>query len=301
MPDVEVALVLPNLEQMAEALGPPSEEVLAALNPPESQESFRANGAKIATERVLTDMQRILGQAYVYWQQAGPAQRRVLRGFSKPLLAAAVDRALALRALRRGSTSANVADKAARASTAAAASAAFRDGLILRDQAQTVLRTTIGTDPAARERLTVAVGTAETDESLAAGLGQLADLGQTLIDDSRTSARAAIAGLDTEYVAELAAAAESVRAAATQSSGRLAAKLANQGALDALDGLCIELLSNIIHAFDAARDRDGTVPRLVPLATRRLLASRRSPKKTPSDPTGGARTPSDPAAEPEEH
>jgi len=40
-----------------------------------------------------------------------------------------------------------------------------------------------------------------------------------------------------------------------------------------------------MHAFAAAQDLDGTIPTLAPLATRRLLASRRKKKTATVEPT----------------
>ena len=282
MPEVETPLVLPTLEQIAKSLGAPDPDVPAVMNPPESQEAFRVMGAQIATERVLTDLRRILGQAFVFYRQATPAQKRLLRGFSEPMLAVAVDRAIALEALRRDFTSAGTADKSARVSSRAAAGVAFSAGLAVRDQAVTVFRTAVGTDVAARQRLTVAAGTAESDEALAAGLERLAGFGEGLLSDAKTAKRAAVAGVDAEYLGEIGAASVAVRSASADASGRLTAQLAGQGALDAPDGLCLDLLSHIVHAFAAARDRDGTIPRLVPQATRRLLSARRK-KAKPQD------------------
>lgn len=274
---------IPNLDQMAHALGPADPEVLAALNPAESQEAFRAIGSQIASERVLIDINRILGTAFVFWTQASPQQKKTIKGFSRELLAVAVDRALALEKMRRDFTSAGAADKSARVGTEASAGAAFERGLTLRDQADSAFRTAVGTDMSLRKRLTVAVGTAEDLEALASGLDRLAVFGNELLENSKTTKRAKVAGIDADYTSELAAEAASVRAAAKDASGRLTAKSTLQGTLDTLDGLCIDLLSHIVHAFDAARERDGTIPRLVPQSTRRLLSSRNKPKPKPED------------------
>jgi len=278
---------IPNLDQMAAALGPADSESLAALNPPESQETFRQIGAQISSERVLIDMNRILGTAFVFWSKATPQQKRTLRGFSSELLAVAVDRALALEKMRRDFNSAGVADKSARAGSEASAGAAFVKGLTLRDQADVTFRTVVGTDIAMRKRLTLAVGTAEDLEALASGLERLSAFGNDLLANEKTSKRSKIAGLDAEYTAELQAEATAVRAAAKEASGRLTARSTSQGALDTLDGLCIDLLSHIIHAFAAARERDGTIPRLVPQSTRRLLSSRNKPQPKPEEADAG--------------
>lgn len=287
MPDNVTPQPIPTLDQMAQAFGPADPQVLEAMNPPESQEAFREIGTQIASERVLIDMNRILGTAYVFWSKATPQQKKTLKGFSPALLAVAVDRALALEKMRRDFTSAGAADKSARVGSEASAGTAFEKGLTLRDQAEVAFRTVIGTDVSMRKRLTVAVGTAEDLEALAAGLDRLAAFGGELLANPKTAKRTEVAGVDADYVAELATEAASVRAAAKGASGRLTANSTSQGALDTLDGLCIDLLSHIVHAFAAARERDGTIPRLVPQSTRRLLSGRSKPKPKAEDTAAG--------------
>lgn len=283
----ETPMKVPTLEEMAQTLGPADASALAALDPPESQEAFRLMGAQIATDRILVDMNRILGTAFVFWMKASPAQQKKLKGFSQKLLAVAVDRAQALGEMKRAFVSAGVADKSARAGFEASAGAAFNRGLTLREQAETAFRTAIGTDIARKKQLTIAVGTAEDLETLASGLQRLSEFGSDLLSNSNTRERAELAGIDSDYVSELAEEAAAARKAAEGASGRLTANLTSQGTLDTLDGLCLDLLSHVVHAFSAARDRDGTIPRLVPLATRRLLASRNKRKLAEDDGTSG--------------
>lgn len=241
-------------------------------------------GALIATERIGVDLRRILAQAFVFYDRATPEQRRILRGVSRPFFAVAVDRALALEQLRREFIDAAQRDKEARVGTEAAVGVQFGHALTLRDQAETVLRAAIGTDRAAAERLAVALGTAESDESLAVGLERAVAFGEALLADPRTATRAAVVGVDAAYLDELRAEATALRGTAREASGRLTARVAQQGALDTLDGLCLDLLSHLIHAFDAARERDSAIPRLVPQATRRLLGRRRGSAPAPAEP-----------------
>ena len=68
-----------------------------------------------------------------------------------------------------------------------------------------------------------------------------------------------------------------------------------QGALDAEDGANLLLLGHIVQVFEAAHDLDPTIPRLVPIATRRLLAPYSSRAKgngeAPVEGGGGAAPP----------
>jgi len=273
---------------MQEALGVPGPDVAAALNPLESQEAFRLIGAQIASDRVLIDTARIFAIAFVFWRKATPEQRKKIKGFSQELLAFAVDRAIALEAMKREFTQAGTADKGARLGSTASAGVAFQKGLTLRDQADVALQTAVGTDAGLRKRLKVALGIAEDGEQLASGLARLSAFGVELLANPKTKVRATLAGIDADYLTELTTEAAAVRAATKDASGRLTANTTSQGELDTLDGLNIDLLSHIVHAFAAARERDGTIPRLVPLSTRRLLSSRTKPKPAVSPPAPDA-------------
>ena len=48
-----------------------------------------------------------------------------------------------------------------------------------------------------------------------------------------------------------------------------------QAELDWLDGVNLQVLDEVVHAFEAAHDLDPSIPRLAPIATR-WLSSKRS-------------------------
>jgi len=62
---------------------------------------------------------------------------------------------------------------------------------------------------------------------------------------------------------------------------------ATQANLDLHDGINVVILGQIIRAFERAHDLDPTIPRLVPISTRRLF-NRKPAKKGPP---GGGGTP----------
>jgi hypothetical protein len=126
-----------------------------------------------------------------------------------------------------------------------------------------------------RKEVDDAAGTAETPASLGRGLGALAALTRKLIAHKRDAiaARAKAARLSEDYAKQLEAAAEEVLAADQAASAPRTAARINQGNLDRADGVNLHLLGEIIHTFDAAHELDPSVPRLVPIATRRLLGS----------------------------
>lgn len=278
MPEATKLPETPTLEDLVSAVGPPDPELFAAMNPPESQEAFRVVGAEIGSDRVIKDMTRLLGIAVAFWLKATDAQIALCKGCSKQLLAIAVDRALALETMKNAFAKSGTADKSSRVVRATAAGTAYQTGASLRDRARTGLRTVTGTNETRKSELAVAVGTIKDHESLAQSLERLADLTERYLRDPTTRARTVVAGLVEGDAAILRSEASSVRTEGKAASGRLTSRPVGQGELDALDGLCLDLLSHIIHAFDTGHDEDGKIPRLVPQSARRVLASRSAPK-----------------------
>jgi hypothetical protein len=87
-----------------------------------------------------------------------------------------------------------------------------------------------------------------------------------------------------------------IRETAREADARSVSKV-RQLEVDFMDGVKLHVLGELIHAFEAAHDMDASIPRLVPIATRRLLArhrARKAPEETPApkpvavpEPTGG--------------
>jgi hypothetical protein len=84
--------------------------------------------------------------------------------------------------------------------------------------------------------------------------------------------------LDAAYMTRLKETAEKLANAAKSASARPAGQKVTQGDLDRADGINIHLLTLIIRAFENGHEQDPTIPRLVPIATRRLF-SRAAKKK----------------------
>jgi len=155
-------------------------------------------------------------------------------------------------------------------------------GITLRDQDYTALRESAGRQGTHRAELDATVGTAETPDALATGLEGLATLLQRwLTEGGGLGLRLSLASLDDAYAQELSGAARDIRATTAAAHRRPASNKVTQSQLDREDGVSVVLLGQIIRAFERAHDLDPTIPRLVPIATRRLF-SRRSPRKAPT-------------------
>src|SRR5262245_9492798 len=289
---------LHTLQSIASALGPADPELEAALLDGASDADLVAQGRSIASPHIITDEKRLYSLAFDFWQSATPSQKDRLRGFSDELLAVAVAHALKLAGMAAAHEDRAGAADASREARDAAARTAFSAGLTLRDQAAKVLRGVAGQDKSLAAQVDGAVGTAETGAALAKGLNDLAALGHKLLAHKKNAVakRAKLMRLDAAYVASLEAAATHVSETAEHAGARSGGKAVTQGALDREDGVNILILGHILDMFEAAHDVDPTIPRLVPIATRRLFGKHRKAVKpeAPADEANPTKQPSSP-------
>lgn len=275
------------LTDLAKQFPAPDPGLLGILLGEVDEAALIARGASIDTGRIITDTTRLYHKAYEFWQVATPAQRRLLRGFSLKLLGLAVHQALALETLRQHHAAGAQVAKVGRAVHDVTLEKQLEDGLTLRDQAATALRDAVGRNDVLRQAVDATVGTAETPDALARGLAGLATLLSDWLtaDNGALMARLELANLDQGYADELEAAAQAVRTNAAAAQVR--SRPVTQGELDRQDGLNLELLGQIIRAFEHAHDRDPAIPRLVPIATRRMFNRKnRTGRKTTPDSSG---------------
>src|SRR5690606_33251742 len=92
------------------------------------------------------------------------------------------------------------------------------------------------------------------------------------------------------YVERLQGAAEALTQAAKAAAARPAGQKVTSGDLDRADGINLILLEQIVRVFERANEQDPTIPRLVPIATRRLFsrsAKKKAAEAAGSDSSGG--------------
>jgi hypothetical protein len=263
------------LDKLSKLLGTPTELQAKANAPTEPDAELIKRGAEIASYRIVTDVERLYGLAYAAWAKASDEQKELLLGFSEEVLCYAVDRALALRELTAVTSESEFLDEAEVARRKTVASTTFTEALSLRDRARNILKKAAPTD-AMKQEIEEAVGTAEDDDKLAAGLNRLAALGQRMLEtkDEVAKARLSAVRLSLEFLQKLINAAEKVRATAKDASAKATVKRTSQGDIDRLDGVNLVLLGEIVNTFEDAHDSDPSIPRLVPISTRRLLGKR---------------------------
>lgn len=100
----------------------------------------------------------------------------------------------------------------------------------------------------------------------------------------------ALFGANEARALKLETAAKRIREAASAANAKSVTKV-RQLEIDFMDGVNLHVLGELIHAFEAAHDMDASIPRLVPIATRRLLArhsarnaSKPAPESAPTPP-----------------
>ncbi|WP_437294069.1 hypothetical protein [Sorangium sp. So ce426] len=284
------------LELLAVAVGEPPKSSLKAILAGTTDADLVSVGKTILSSRIVTDAARIYRKAWDFYRQATEEQKRRLRGFSKPLLALAVQQALALEKLDRQRATTNTSAGIARAGQDKASEAAQSRAIELRDQAYDALRDASGRDETLRAQVDAAFGTAATSETLAGGLEQTAKLLRRWLKggEEALTARLELASLDEPYAKELEAAARELRVAVADATNRPVDAKVTQGALDRADGINILLMGQIIRAFDGAHGIDPTIPRLVPISTRRLFNRNTRKKAEAAEPprAGSDATPS---------
>lgn len=246
---------------------------------------FTKTGTSIATEKVLTDCRRIYPEAHFAYEALTPEQRESLVGFSPALLSYAVQIAIEHTARLEAFDAADRAKKEQRAKTGADVTVTHRRASLLRTQANNVLTKAATGDAPRLAALEVAFGTAGTPATLAGSLTALSKIADEWLDAPKNSAlrtRLELGNVTPAYVKSLARHADALREATDADAARGNATPVTQKELDLNDGLNLFLLGQIIDAFDDAHDLDETIPRLVPIATRRLL--RPSTKRAKSEP-----------------
>lgn len=162
---------------------------------------------------------------------------------------------------------------------------AREDSMALRDEIGLAMRDAAAHDKGKRSALESAVGNAATNENLALGLESLAKLLESWLGDAQTNAtleaQLKLANLSAADVQQMREQAQKLRIADIKASQIATSPKISQSDLDKNDGINIHILGRLIRAFDMAHDRNPGVPRLVPIAARRLF---KAPKPQDTEP-----------------
>lgn len=266
-----------------------AEVELYALDMPTSDLVER--GAKIRSEKILTDLVRIGGMAAEFWTKATAAQKRHLLGFSWPLLQVLVHSGKKLADMLAARDAHADEREANRAAAIAIASATYTQGIDERDRLIVALESVETLVPGLEARIATARATVIDHHSLATSLQALLKLANELLStpQSRAARQLHAGGLDANELNAIAIVANDVKSAGEHASGARKQGAVNQADIDLQDGTCLAHLERVMRIFNRAHERDASIPRLLPIAARRMFSMGR--KATPEIAPAAPETP----------
>jgi hypothetical protein len=270
-----------------------AEAELYAVNVPTNDLVER--GAKIRSEKILTDLVRIGGQAAEFWNHATPNQKRHLLGFSWPLLQVMVHSGKKLADMLAARDTNADEREANRAAAMAIADQTYAQGMDERDRLTVALESVESLVPELESRIASARATVTDHNSLATSLHALVKLARELLGhpQSRAAQQLTNGGVTANELNGIESVAQAVKSAGEHASGARKQGAIAQGDLDLQDGTCLAYLERIMRIFNRAHERDASIPRLLPIATRRMFSfGRKAPiesappaPETPEKPT----------------
>jgi len=271
------------LDDLHAKFGAPDAAFVKAIVDEETREEFIALGIQIASRHILSDAPRIYGIAYEFLNSASETQLDNV-DLSLELISVGVHLAIELRTLTNKVRQTDDAGEAERSDAEHEAATAFTSGLGLRTRTVRLLKGVAGRGATQRKRVDDRTGTAETAEALAQGLEAQATLMRELLTHKKDAlaVRAKLYRMTEARAVKLDEAAQAVRETAKAADARSVARV-RQLEIDFLDGVNLHVLGEVIHAFEGAHDMDASIPRLVPIATRRLLAKHGARKGAAAD------------------
>lgn len=245
-------------------------------------------GAQIRSEKILTDLLRFGGILGEFWPKATPAQRRHLLGFSTPLLKVFVHSGKKLADMLEQYEATTGEREASRAAAIAIADEAYKEGMDDRERLATALEGVQGLEPGLETRIDAASGRVTDSATLATSLGALVKLAKEILGrpNSKAAKQLVDGGLDADQIAAFEATALKVEATGKEASGARTKGQVTQADLDLQDGICLALMDRMMKVVNRAHERDPSIPRLTPIATRRMFVSGRKKETEAKGPEG---------------
>ncbi len=249
-----------------------AESELYALGVPKNDLIER--GTKIRSQKILTDLVRLGGIAAEFWPKATPAQKRHLLGFSFSFLKVLVHSGKKLDDMLAARDSTVDQREGNRAAAFAIADQTYAQGIDERDRLFVALESIETLIPGFDARIIVARGTVSDHDSLAASLHALVKLAQELLASPQSKAAEQLVdgGLSTNELGIISAIADAVKTTGEQAAGARTQGAVSQADLDLQDGTCLAHLERVMRIFNRAHERDASIPRLLPIATRRMFS-----------------------------
>ena len=248
-----------DLDQLAEALGAPSDAIAELVLSARDDEGFLALGTSYASEDILASITPFLGMAKAQLEALDPKGRKLLVGVSKSVLALGAREALTLRETFQSFTQSSPKGAATRRANLRAVTS---ESVLLRDQIYGAISASVPSTGPLRDKVNAGVGTADSPEQLAGGLVTVAGLVVRVRKGATAAARAAYdeLGITAEVAVELKKKAAQLRAANTEATkGADPKKRIDQRTLDMQDGRVLHVVQHLYRAFREAHHRQATI------------------------------------------
>jgi hypothetical protein len=272
---------------LAAAVGPASSDDLAAYSITVPADQLTELGTHIRSERILTDARRWSSQLVDFEDR--PAHPPVV-GYTTGMLRVLVRECITLRGMLDTSrTEAGARDLAA-AGNSAAAAAIYNRALTDIDTLEAALHSAARGDVARDAVIDAARGKVGSYPEAAATLRGLVKLATSWLADAKSpvAKRLDAGGLDDAMLAQMDETADGVEGLGEIATGPRPSGQIPQASIDHQDGVVLTHMRLLMNVFDAAHAKDATVPRLVPVSTRRILGRHKhvvAADPTPTVPT----------------
>ncbi|MCS6899219.1 MAG: hypothetical protein RMJ98_00900 [Myxococcales bacterium] len=279
------------LEQAARVLPSPDATLESAIRQAYSDEQLQTEGAKVASDRIVEDGERLCSQALLLLQSDDEDIKNACAkaGLTRPLVALLVHGLLRLDGVAHQTQQATLEGQKARATSAANLEQAVAEGRRLRLEIRNRLEAVALVDAAVNKQLASSSVQPTSADGLAQQLDALAGVLQAILSgkDATTHGLAMLRGLSKEDVSALKQAAERLRRGAQEqgSDGRAGAA-ERQARLDVLDGYCLVLIAHVLGALRgvARRTRKVRRPSLIRLRSYFQGRSRDEDEPEPAPP-----------------
>lgn len=275
---------------ISDAVGSASADDLASYAITVPPDELTELGTHIRSERILNDARRWCSQLVDFEERAS---RPAVTGYATGMLRVLVRECITLRGMIDTSrTEAGARDLAA-AGTDAAAAALYNRVLVDIDTLDAALHSAARGDASLEAQIGSARGKAGSYAEAAATLRTLSKLASTWLQNDKTplARRLDAGGLDHAALAAMASTADGVESLGEIASGPRPAGLIPQAAIDHQDGVVLTHMRFLMNVLEAAHAKDATVPRLVPVSTRRIFTHAQGSRgrATGGASSGGAR------------
>lgn len=164
--------------------------------------------------------------------------------------------------------------EANRAAAIAIADQTYAQGIDERDRLFVALQGVETLVPGLEARIIAARATVTDHESLATSLHSLVKLAQEVLStpQSRAARQLTDGGVNASELNAIETIANAVKSTGEQASGARTRGTVSQGNLDHQDGTCLAYMERVMRIFNRAHERDASIPRLLPIATRRMFS-----------------------------